>query len=45
MNMKKRSPRRRREVMKIENNILKLKKRFPDGFKVSDSINRDKEDK
>ena len=28
----------------FENNILKLKKRFPDGFKVSDSVNRDKED-
>lgn len=28
----------------FKNNIEKLKKRFPDGFKVSDSINRDKKD-
>ena len=28
----------------LENNILKLKKRFPEGFKVSDSVNRNKED-
>lgn len=28
----------------FENNILKLKKRFPEGFKVSDSVNRNKED-
>lgn len=28
----------------FKNNIEKLKKRFPDGFKVSDSVNRDKKD-